>query len=72
MAFSPLGAALSPSATAPLKKSTASGPAPPVQENEYFPQLQGGADREITEQLNDEVRHKYIKGIPRVPLDSRQ
>jgi cyclin-dependent kinase 7 len=62
MAFSPL-VAPSPLATAPLKKSAVSGPANPVQENESFPQLQGGADREITEQLNDEVRHKYIKGI---------
>ncbi|KAL2783897.1 kinase-like domain-containing protein [Aspergillus keveii] len=60
MAFSPL-VAPSPLATAPLKKSAVSGPANPVQENESFPQLQGGADREITEQLNDEVRHKYIK-----------
>ncbi|KAL3451330.1 kinase-like domain-containing protein [Aspergillus insuetus] len=60
MAFSPL---VAPSllATAPLKKSAISGPAHPLQENESFPQLQGGADREITEQLNDEVRHKYIK-----------
>ncbi|KAL2821018.1 kinase-like domain-containing protein [Aspergillus granulosus] len=60
MAFSPL-VAPSPSATAPLKKSAASGTTATVQENEPSPQLQRGSDREITEQLNDEVRHKYIK-----------
>ncbi|KAL4781153.1 kinase-like domain-containing protein [Aspergillus varians] len=60
MAVSPL-VPPSPSVTA-LQKTPVSGTSLTTQTNVPSPQpAQHATDREITEQMNDEVRHKYIK-----------
>ncbi|KAL5335242.1 kinase-like domain-containing protein [Aspergillus crustosus] len=61
MAVSPLVPS-SPSAVA-HRKHVGPGSSLKVKDNEFLPQYPryGAADREITEQMNEEVRHKYTK-----------
>lgn len=62
MAVSPL-IPPSPSATVQQKNATSGIPLTAQAKVSSPRPMQHAADREITEQMNDEVRHKYIKGM---------